>query len=63
MESNLSNERRQGERRQGNGILPAGMQERRINIERRLFDLDAVCLDEWLRNPAPPAQFGASKPN
>lgn len=62
MKSNPGNERRNGiQRRHGGGVLPAGMKERRINIERRMFNLDAVCVEEWLRNPAPKTTFGGSK--
>jgi hypothetical protein len=64
MKSNLSNERRQGiQRRHGGGALPAGMVERRVNIERRLFNLDAACIEEWLRSPAPQSTRGASTSN
>lgn len=59
MKSNSSNERRHGERRQGNGVLPAGMAERRVNLERRMFNLDAICIEDWLRKARP----GAGKPN
>lgn len=60
MKSNLNTERRLGEqRRHAGGALPKGMTERRINIERRLFNLDAACLEEWLRMPpARPALEG-----
>jgi len=54
MTSNLSNERRMGtQRRHMDGGLPIGLGDRRVNIERRLFNLDACCVEEWLSKPAP----------
>lgn len=37
-----------GERRQANLGAPQGICERRVNIERRLFNLDARCFSAWL---------------
>lgn len=46
-------ERRKGEQRRFADLgVPAGMTERRVNIERRLFNLDVTRLDDWLGNPA-----------
>lgn len=51
---NLNNERRKREeRRSANGCPPAGMIERRINIERRLFNLGVDCGKAWLDKPPP----------
>ena len=50
--SNLNDERRKREqRRQTDGGPPAGVQERRINIERRLFNLGVDCGKAWLDKP------------
>lgn len=47
-----NSERRQaGDRRQANFGAPAGMCERRVNIERRLFNLDVRCFVAWLEKP------------
>lgn len=50
MDSNSNNERRKAtQRRHVNlGPLP-GIGERRINIERRMFNLGLDCGDEWLK--------------
>jgi hypothetical protein len=48
-DSDPNNERRKREeRRSANGKPPAGMAERRINIERRLFNLGVDCGKAWL---------------
>jgi hypothetical protein len=53
MNSNLSNERRRGaQRRHLENGPPQGALDRRVNIERRLFNLDAGCIEEWLSKPA-----------
>jgi hypothetical protein len=53
-DSNLNNERRKREeRRSVHSGPPAGMGERRINIERRLFNLGVDSGKEWLAKPAP----------
>ncbi len=44
-------ERRKGEQRRHADLgVPAGLTERRVNIERRLFNLDVARLDDWLGN-------------
>ncbi len=49
MEQNLNNERRQSSQRRHVDLgPPAGITERRINIERRLFNLGTDCGEEWL---------------
>jgi hypothetical protein len=53
MNSNLNNERRnEAQRRHIDGGPPSGLSDRRVNIERRLFNLDAGCVEEWLSKPA-----------
>jgi hypothetical protein len=53
MNSNLNNERRkEAQRRHSDGGPPQGLYDRRVNIERRLFNLDAGCIEEWLSKPA-----------
>jgi hypothetical protein len=60
--SNLNYERREPkERRIANGGPPAGMSERRINIERRLFNLGVDSGKEWLSKP-PPDVAGRTTP-
>lgn len=44
--------RRRDQRRHADLGVPAGMAERRVNIERRLFNLDVTRLDDWLGRPA-----------
>lgn len=49
MKQGSENERRKcNERRHGNRGVPEGMSERRVNIERRLFNLDVRCFSAWL---------------
>jgi hypothetical protein len=49
MEQNLNNERRQSSQRRHVDLgPPAGIAERRINIERRLFNLGTDRGEEWL---------------
>jgi len=60
MNSNLNNERRKGEqRRHSDGEPPKDLSDRRVNIERRLFNLDAGCVEEWLSKPV--SKGGAGK--
>lgn len=57
MNSNLNNERRKdAQRRHIDGGPPKGASDRRVNIERRLFNLDAGCVEEWLSKPPSKAQ-------
>ena len=52
-ESNLNSERREREqRRRADVAMPAGFIDRRINIERRLFNLGVDCGKAWLSRPA-----------
>ena len=44
--------RRRDERRRADNGPPTGMHERRINIERRLFNLGVDCGKAWLSQPA-----------
>lgn len=43
--------RQRQERRQADGGLPAGIHDRRVNIERRLFNLGLDCGKAWLNKP------------
>lgn len=48
-----NDERRKcNERRHADLGVPVGMGERRVNIERRLFNLDVRCLSAWLEGTA-----------
>jgi hypothetical protein len=48
MDSEMSKERRKGgQRRHCDSGPPPGIAERRINIERRLFNLGVNCSDAW----------------
>lgn len=61
-DSNLNNERRQYEtRRHTDAGPPAGVGERRINIERRLFNLGVDCGEAWLGRPVRNAPADGSK--
>jgi len=52
-DSSQSTERRKREERRGaKNSLPAGLGERRINIERRLFDLGVDVGKAWWQAPA-----------
>lgn len=52
MDSNLNNERRKREQRRHVDLgPPSGIGERRINIERRLFNLDFNSGEQWLSHP------------
>jgi hypothetical protein len=53
MKQGSENERRKcNERRLANHGVPMGLNERRINIERRLFNLDVRCFSAWLEGVA-----------
>ncbi len=55
MESSSSKERRKGgQRRHVDSGPPSGIGERRINIERRLFNLSIDCGGDW-------GAFGSAK--
>lgn len=43
--------RQQQERRRADSGPPTGIHERRVNIERRLFNLGLDCGKAWLRTP------------
>ena len=51
-DSDLNNERRSRDRRRADAGPPIGTNERRINIERRLFNLGIDCGKAWLGKPA-----------
>ncbi|MBL8429717.1 MAG: hypothetical protein JNJ95_07510 [Dechloromonas sp.] len=52
-DSNLNGERREREqRRRADVALPVGFVDRRVNIERRLFNLGVDCGKAWLSRPA-----------
>ncbi|MBT9523372.1 MAG: hypothetical protein IV101_21050 [Dechloromonas sp.] len=59
-DSNLNHERRKrDERRRADSGAPTGIGERRINIERRLFNLGADCGKAWLSKPVPDRAWNA----
>lgn len=52
MDQVINNERRKQNRRSRENVgPPAGCDERRINIERRLFNLEVFSLHNWLQSP------------
>jgi hypothetical protein len=60
-DSNLKHERREREeRRRADGYPPSGVSERRVNIERRLFNLGIDCGEAWLSKPAPDGGWNAT---
>lgn len=62
--SNPDNERRKAAQRRHLDVgPPAGVDERRINIERRLFNLDVDCVEEWPGNPPHSAMRITKRPN
>lgn len=61
-DSNLNFERRKrSERRRADIGPPTGIHERRINIERRLFNLGIDCGKAWLGKP-PRSKTGIATP-
>lgn len=59
--TNLDQERRKrDERRRADSGPPTGIHERRINIERRLFNLGVDCGKAWLSKPAPDGAWNAT---
>jgi hypothetical protein len=57
----LNHERRKrDERRRADSGPPMGIGERRINIERRLFNLGVDCGKAWLSKPAPDGAWNAT---
>ena len=60
-DSNLNHERRKrDERRRAESGPPTGIGERRINIERRLFNLGVDCGKAWLSKPVADGAWNAT---